>query len=167
VFVKKARYDDNLSNVKIEEPLQEQIENNDDDEMIDYKNASHAANHKVLSLSHLALQQMHTLLVENPHVCSQERWDEWCQEIQHCLSQKPPSPVIGVLRDTGVRKSTLIDTLLDEVKVLPTSGSQGCTATIVELQYNANLLLPTAELEGESETLNTPVYKGKVQFISF
>jgi len=71
----------------------------------------------------LALQQMHTLLVENPHLCSQERQDEWCQEIQHCLSQKPPSPVIGVLGDTGVGKSTLINPLLDEVVFLPTSGS--------------------------------------------
>ena len=49
------------------------------------------------------------------------------------------STVIGVLGGTGVGKSSLLNALLGEADILPTSGSRGCTAAPVELRYNAQL----------------------------
>lgn len=56
------------------------------------------------------------------------------------------------------RKSSLLNALLDEANVLPTSGSRGCTAAVVELRFNKSLL--------ESQGAQTTVYKGQVEFIS-
>ena len=58
--------------------------------------------------------------------------------------------------------------LLDEAAVLPTSGSRGCTAAVVELLYNADLM---KEVEGNGEDpaadpATVPVYRGEVEFIT-
>jgi len=49
--------------------------------MINYKNDRHAALRKALSLSRLVLQEIHTLLLENPYLCLQEKvqtnWPRW------------------------------------------------------------------------------------------
>lgn len=54
-------------------------------------------------------------------------------------------------------QSSLLNALLDEDEILPTSGSRGCTAAVVELRYN----------QGFIEFVdNTIVYSGRVEFIS-
>lgn len=85
---------------------------------------------------------------------------------------------------------------MEEAAVLPTSGSRGCTATVVELVFNWDLLKDTTkednregdnEEEGaaataladtskqseedvaavaEQQSKNVPVYKGEVEFIT-
>jgi hypothetical protein len=52
-----------------------------------------------------------------------------------------------------------LNALLDEAAVLPTSGSRGCTAAVVELSFNQDLVKPPAEAE------TIAVYRGKVEFI--
>lgn len=54
--------------------------------------------------------------------------------------------------------------------MLPTSGSQGCTAAVVELVFNSSLLeSPTStRLEDgaeDQEKLQVPVYRGEVEFL--
>jgi hypothetical protein len=56
-------------------------------------------------------------------------------------------------------KSSLLNALLDEASVLPTSGSRGCTAAVVELRFNKELLQPVGDKM-------PPVYKGEVEFIT-
>lgn len=59
-------------------------------------------------------------------------------------------------------KSSLLNALLDEAQVLPTSGSRGCTAAVVELVFHADL----AEPEPKHPHTPVPVYRGEVEFIT-
>ena len=54
--------------------------------------------------------------------------------------------------------------------MLPTSGSQGCTAAVVELVFNSSLLVSHTSTEDEDgaedqEKLQVPVYRGEVEFM--
>eukprot|EP00934_Nitzschia_sp_Nitz4_P006876 Nitzschia sp. Nitz4//scaffold16_size188269//174378//181326//NITZ4_001819-RA/size188269-augustus-gene-0.84-mRNA-1//1//CDS//3329538601//6866//frame0 len=114
---------------------------------------------KALSRSTELLRQLqeHLHKPENEPFCSDFLRKNWTEEISQCLRKTAPDTIIGCLGNTGVGKSSLLNALLDEAAVLPTSGSRGCTAAVVELRYNDSLVEPTAE---------TPVYVGEVEFIS-
>jgi len=62
-------------------------------------------------------------------------------------------------------KSSLLNGLLDEAAVLPTSGSRGCTAAVVELVYNSELLKEPDTTVAEKLPV-VPAYKGTVEFIT-
>lgn len=62
-------------------------------------------------------------------------------------------------------KSSLLNSLLDEAAVLPTSGSRGCTAAVVELVYNSELLKEPDATVAEKLPV-VPAYKGTVEFIT-
>jgi len=59
--------------------------------------------------------------------------------------------------------------MLDEAAVLPTSGSRGCTAAVVELTYNHDLVEDNNNTRTATVATITnkqvPVYKGKVEFM--
>jgi ATPase subunit of ABC transporter with duplicated ATPase domains len=105
--------------------------------------------------------------------CSEARNYEWRKEIQDQLSSGTigPKTIVGVLGSTGVGKSSLLNALLDEAAVLPTSGSRGCTAAVVELTYNRDLVQDAAQTASAASVIvsnvakKIPVYKGKVEFI--
>ena len=67
-------------------------------------------------------------------------------------------------------KSSLLNGLLDEVAVLPTSGSRGCTVAVAELVFHSDLLSKQANggVGGEAGPApsSVPVYKGEVKFIT-
>lgn len=44
--------------------------------------------------------------------------------------------VIAVVGDTGSGKSSLMNALLDQLDILPTSGMRACTAVVVEVVNN-------------------------------
>ena len=46
--------------------------------------------------------------------------------------------VIVVLGNTGAGKSTLLNAFLNEVELLPTNAMRACTASIIEMEYNAD-----------------------------
>ena len=109
------------------------------------------------------LHRVNSILNDNPLFCSNERRNEWTKEIGDLLKETAPKTTIGVLGNTGVGKSSLLNALLDEASVLPTSGSRGCTAAVVELRYNADF---------ENKKVNTsaeevPCYRGEVEFITY
>ncbi|EFQ34106.1 tat pathway signal sequence [Colletotrichum graminicola] len=62
------------------------------------------------------------------------RWKESIEEI--IAMGKPTRTTIGVVGATGSGKSSLVNALLDEEKLLPTSGARACTAWITEVSYN-------------------------------
>jgi hypothetical protein len=64
-------------------------------------------------------------------------------------------------------KSSLLNALLDEAAVLPTSGSRGCTAAVVELVYNHDLLgdAEGTKPQGTPRPNEVPVYRGEVEFM--
>lgn len=95
---------------------------------------------------------------ENGGLVSETRRKKLLEEIDAALQQSSaPDTTIGVLGATGVGKSSVLNALLDEGSILPTSGSRGCTAAVVELRFNRDLLDPSDQIS---------VYKGRVEFIT-
>ena len=128
--------------------------------------------------------KQHSVLVQSVKVCSEvllnikhgiaaaptlvneARKTTWCTNADD-ISTDLPKTVIGVLGNTGVGKSSLLNSLLDEASILPTSGSRGCTAAVVELKYNDKLKgagIGSGE-GGATRAASTPVYEGVVEFI--
>jgi hypothetical protein len=60
----------------------------------------------------------------------------------------------------------LLNALLDEAAVLPTSGSRGCTAAVVELRFNSDLAKEQQATSIAIGTETVPVYKGEVEFMT-
>ena len=58
-------------------------------------------------------------------------------------------------------KSSLLNAVLDEASVLPTSGSRGCTAAVVELVFHSEIIK-----KSDDPDKKVPVYKGEVEFIT-
>ena len=75
-------------------------------------------------------------IIDKPDVATAERKTIWEKEIYEITKKALPKTTIGVLGNTGVGKSSLLNALLNEASILPTSGSRGCTAAVVELRYN-------------------------------
>lgn len=78
-------------------------------------------------------------------------------------------------------KSSLLNGLLDEAAVLPTSGSRGCTAAVVELVFHSELLEkakhdshnanvsadePGVRVYANTGSATVPVYRGEVELIT-
>ncbi|KXH60097.1 hypothetical protein CSAL01_09810 [Colletotrichum salicis] len=61
----------------------------------------------------------------------------WCEMIDQLQKKSGmPRTVIGVLGDTGSGKSSAINAVLDEERVVPTNCMRACTAVITEIAYN-------------------------------
>ncbi|XP_060681232.1 uncharacterized protein LOC132815894 isoform X2 [Hemiscyllium ocellatum] len=73
---------------------------------------------------------------------------EWKKQIEEMQGQSvPPQTYIAVIGDTGSGKSSLLNALLDEEAVLPTSAMRACTAVAVEVSHNAQNDHYCAEVE--------------------
>ena len=103
------------------------------------------------------LQTIKQQIQQVPQLVGQSRQEIWNRNAE-AISMSLPKTVIGVLGNTGVGKSSLLNALLDEASILPTSGSRGCTAAVVELRYNE-------DLRHGGPKQNVQVYKGVVEFI--
>lgn len=66
---------------------------------------------------------------------------------------KQPRIVVGVVGATGAGKSSVINAVLDEERLVPTSGMRACTATVTEISYNHS--------DDPSE-----LYRAEVEFVS-
>lgn len=66
-------------------------------------------------------------------------------------AMKSGRTVVAVAGATGAGKSSLINALLDEEKLLPTNGMRACTAGVTEISYNHDTEMP---------------YRAEVEFIS-
>ncbi|EXF81114.1 hypothetical protein CFIO01_08210 [Colletotrichum fioriniae PJ7] len=73
-------------------------------------------------------------LVELSDIKRAKQWRENVEKLQS--EHKMPRFVIGVLGDTGSGKSSLINAVLDEERVVPTNCMRACTAVITEISWN-------------------------------
>ncbi|ROW14908.1 hypothetical protein VPNG_03302 [Cytospora leucostoma] len=79
---------------------------------------------------------------------------EWLKAIDQLKTKsKRTRTVIAVCGSTGAGKSSLINAVLDEAKLMPVNGYRACSATITEISYN------------ESE-IPEEKYRAEVEFIS-
>ncbi|KAI1659708.1 Dynamin family-domain-containing protein [Daldinia decipiens] len=63
--------------------------------------------------------------------------DTWIDTINTLKeSAKPTRTVVGVVGNTGAGKSSVINALLDEERLLPTNCIRACTASPTEISYN-------------------------------
>ena len=80
-----------------------------------------------------------------------------------------PTRVV-VLGDTGAGKSTVINSLLGERKLLPTNGMRACTAAVVELSFNAEATdsrgFRVDEARAEEDERAAPLYAAEVEFLA-
>ena len=52
---------------------------------------------------------------------------------------------------------------MNESSLLPTSGSRGCTSTVVELNFNRDLLPSDSDIH---TNVHVPVYRAEIELIS-
>ena len=73
---------------------------------------------------------------------------QWLQSIDNVQKQAVRTrTVIGVVGNTGAGKSSVINALLDEERLLPTNCMRACTAVITEISYNYDSTAYSAEIE--------------------
>ena len=62
------------------------------------------------------------------------RWIKAIDEL--CARPRLGRTIVGVVGNTGAGKSSVINALLDEERLLPTNGMRACTASATEVSYN-------------------------------
>ncbi|KAL0256970.1 hypothetical protein SLS55_007780 [Diplodia seriata] len=68
---------------------------------------------------------------------SSEDAAQWLRQIRDLKNESIRSrTVIGVVGNTGAGKSSVINALLDEERLVPTNCMRACTAVVTELSYN-------------------------------
>ena len=73
---------------------------------------------------------------------------QWLQSLENVRKQAVRTrTVIGVVGNTGAGKSSVINALLDEERLLPTNCMRACTAVITEISYNYDDTAYSAEIE--------------------
>ncbi|QSZ34344.1 hypothetical protein DSL72_005935 [Monilinia vaccinii-corymbosi] len=72
-----------------------------------------------------------------PEAQSHQETKHWLQQIETLQSQGVDTPtIIGVVGNTGAGKSSVINALLDEERLVPTNCMRACTAVVTEISWN-------------------------------
>ncbi|EED18160.1 conserved hypothetical protein [Talaromyces stipitatus ATCC 10500] len=77
---------------------------------------------------------------------------EWLKSIENLQKQAAqPKTIVGVVGNTGAGKSSVINAMLDEERLVPTNCMRACTAVVTEISYNHEEIPYRAEIEFISE----------------
>ncbi len=64
---------------------------------------------------------------------------QWLQQIENLRKQNVNEPtIIGVVGNTGAGKSSVINAMLDEERLVPTNCMRACTAVVTEMSWNSS-----------------------------
>lgn len=73
---------------------------------------------------------------------------QWIEQIEKVKRQiVRTKTIVGVVGNTGAGKSSVINALLDEERLVPTNCMRACTAVITEISYNDEVTPYRAEIE--------------------
>ncbi|KAK1993933.1 hypothetical protein LX36DRAFT_673500 [Colletotrichum falcatum] len=96
----------------------------------------------------------------SPDECSTARKDDglrWEESIDEIISLGEPSRMkIGVVGATGSGKSSLVNAILGEEGLLPTSCEKACTAWVTEVSYNDD--------DDDDDDDQSRPYRGEIEF---
>lgn len=99
------------------------------------------------------IDKLGAALAPNALTVGESETDEhrWVKSLSELKAENTPSKVIiGVVGNTGAGKSSVINAILDEERIVPTNCFRACTAVITELSYNHSEL-PEERYRGEIE----------------
>ncbi|KAI4240332.1 MAG: hypothetical protein LQ352_007658 [Teloschistes flavicans] len=92
------------------------------------------------------LAQLENALAASPTSdIAEELWERKIAKLREEPIQKPT--IIGVMGSTGAGKSSVINAILDEDDIIPTSCMRACTAVVTEIMYNHDEIPYRAEIE--------------------
>ncbi|XP_052063102.1 uncharacterized protein LOC127702839 [Mytilus californianus] len=87
-------------------------------------------------------------LTKEKKMKNQQRVEAWKQELKELESKLcSPKVTVAVVGTTGAGKSSLMNAIIDHYNVLPTSGTQACTAVVVKIESNNTSDLFEADIE--------------------
>lgn len=73
---------------------------------------------------------------------------QWVQQIENLQKQAAKTrTIVGVVGNTGAGKSSVINAMLDEERLVPTNCMRACTAVVTEISYNHEECPYRAEIE--------------------
>jgi hypothetical protein len=85
------------------------------------------------------------------HSVANENADSWVKAIDKLKAQAArKGTVVGVVGNTGAGKSSVINALMDEERIVPTNCMRACTAVVTEISWNDSTD-PTAKYRAEIE----------------
>ncbi|KAH3977063.1 hypothetical protein HBI56_016220 [Parastagonospora nodorum] len=82
------------------------------------------------------LQRLKSSFSEYPEIADAQAWIEAIDKLVPQAVRK--RTIVGVVGNTGAGKSSVINAMLDEERLVPTNCMRACTAVVTEMSYNTS-----------------------------